>query len=35
MLDKVIKVIAVLFGLALLLTGVRWQVDPAGAAENL
>jgi len=35
MLDKIIKVVAVVFGLALLLSGVRWQVDPTGAAENL
>ena len=35
MLEKITKGVAALFAVALLLTGVRWQIDPAVAAGNL
>ncbi len=35
MYANIVRVLAGLIGAALLLTGLRWLADPAGAAENL
>jgi len=35
MVDKIINVVAGLFGALLLMMGVRWVVDPAGAAQGI
>jgi hypothetical protein len=35
MLDKIIKIIAGLFGALLLVSGIRWVVDPQGAAGSI
>lgn len=35
MLDKAIKIVAYFFGALLTVIGMRWLVDPAGAADSL
>lgn len=35
MLDNILRIVAGLFGLILLGIGIRWQIDPAGAAAQI